>query len=93
MGTAVLSLREMPGVELGESKGKHMLSFKQAMLQNPTPIPSTLPCFLSLPIALRLLTHFIRFICFQSLILLDVDTPKGQGLFTAELYSMKAETQ
>lgn len=82
MGTVVLSLGEIPGVELGESKVRYMLSFKQAMLQNPTPIPSALPCFLSLPIALRLLTHFIRFICF--LTLLDVDAPRGQGLFTAE---------
>lgn len=84
MGTVVLPLGEISGLELGESKGRHMLSFKQAMLQNPTPIPSTLPCFLSLPVALRHLMHFICFICFQSLSLLDVDAPRGQGLFTAE---------
>ena len=90
MGTVVLSLGEIFGVEQGESKGRHMLSFKQAMLQNPTAIPSILPCSLSLslslslPIALRHLTHFIHFICFQSLSLLDVDAPREQRQFTAE---------
>ena len=42
-------------MELGESKGRHMLSFKQAMLQNPTAIPSILPCSLSLSLSLSLL--------------------------------------
>lgn len=49
------------------SKGRDSSALIKAMFQNPTPIPSALPCFISLPIALHHLTHFRRLSLFNLL--------------------------